>query len=60
MKTEIHIIITIFEVAGIDYSAVSASLNDGDYDIATVPSNVARYYNNNDAMKERCFGYRYR
>lgn len=41
-----------FEVAGIDYSAVSASLNDGDYDIATVPSNVAAILYNNDAMKE--------
>ena len=41
-----------FEVAGIDYSAVSASLNDGDYDIATVPSNVAAILYNNDATKE--------
>lgn len=41
-----------FEVAGIDYSAVSASLNDGTYDIATVPSNVAAILYNNDAMKE--------
>ena len=42
-----------FEVAGVDYSAVSASLNQGDYDIATVPSNVAAILYNNEDMKEQ-------
>lgn len=42
-----------FEVAGVDYSAVSASLNQGDYDIATVPSNVAAILYNNQDMKEK-------
>lgn len=42
-----------FEVAGVDYSAVAASLNQGDYDIATVPSNVAAILYNNDDMKEK-------
>ena len=41
-----------FEVAGVDYSAVAASLNQGDYDIATVPSNVAAILYNNKDMKE--------
>ncbi len=42
-----------FEVAGIDYSAVAASLNQADYDIATVPSNVAAIlYNNDDLQQE--------
>lgn len=41
-----------FEVAGVDYSAVAASLNQGDYDIATVPSNVAAILYNNQDMKE--------
>ena len=42
-----------FDVAGVDYSAVSASLNQGDYDIATVPSNVAAILYNNPDMKEK-------
>ena len=42
-----------FEVAGVDYSAVSASLNQGDYDIATLPSNVAAILYNNEDMKEQ-------
>lgn len=42
-----------FEVAGVDYSAVAASLNQGDYDIATVPSNVAAILYNNEDMKEK-------
>ncbi len=42
-----------FQVAGVDYSAVSASLNQGDYDIATVPSNVAAILYNNPDMKEQ-------
>lgn len=41
-----------FEVVGVDYSAVAASLNQGDYDIATVPSNVAAILYNNKDMKE--------
>ncbi len=42
-----------FQVAGVDYSAVSASLNQGDYDIATLPSNVAAILYNNPDMKEQ-------
>ena len=42
-----------FEVAGVDYAAVSASLNQGDYDIATLPSNVAAILYNNEDMKEQ-------
>ncbi len=42
-----------FQVAGVDYSAVSASLNQGDYDIATLPSNVAAILYNNPDMKEK-------
>lgn len=42
-----------FDVVGVDYSAVSASLNQGDYDIATVPSNVAAILYNNPDMKEK-------
>lgn len=42
-----------FEVAGVDYSAVSASLNQADYDIATLPSNVAAILYNNEDMKEQ-------
>lgn len=41
-----------FEVAGVDYSAVAASFNQGDYDIATVPSNVAAILYNNKDMNE--------
>ncbi len=41
-----------FEVAGVDYSAVAASLNQADYDIATVPSNVAAILYNNDDLAE--------
>jgi NitT/TauT family transport system substrate-binding protein len=41
-----------FEVAGVDYSAVAASLNQGDYDIATLPSNVAAILYNNQDMNE--------
>ncbi len=41
-----------FEVAGVDYTAVAASLNQGDYDIATLPSNVAAILYNNQNMKE--------
>lgn len=41
-----------FEVAGVDYSAVAASLNQGDYDIATLPSNVAAILYNNPDMNE--------
>ncbi|THF83308.1 ABC transporter substrate-binding protein [Cohnella fermenti] len=41
-----------FEVAGVDYSAVAASLNQGDYDIATLPSNVAAILYNNEDMNE--------
>ncbi len=42
-----------FEVAGVDYAAVAASLNQGDYDIATVPSNIAAILYNNEDMKEQ-------
>ena len=42
-----------FEIAGVDYSAVAASLNQGDYDIATVPSNVAAILYNNEDMREK-------
>ncbi|OUQ79107.1 ABC transporter substrate-binding protein [Flavonifractor sp. An100] len=42
-----------FEIAGVDYSAVAASLNQGDYDIATVPSNVAAILYNNEDMREQ-------
>lgn len=41
-----------FEVTGVDYSAVAASLNQGDYDIATLPSNVAAILYNNKDMNE--------
>ena len=38
---------------GIDYSALSAKLNQGDYDIITCPSNVsAILYNNKDMNEE--------
>lgn len=42
-----------FTIAGVDYSAVAASLNQGDYDIATVPSNVAAILYNNEDMREQ-------
>lgn len=42
-----------FDIAGVDYAVVSASLNQGDYDIATVPSNVAAILYNNKDMKEK-------
>lgn len=41
-----------FAVAGVDYSAVAASLNQADYDIATVPSNVAAILYNNEDLAE--------
>ena len=42
-----------FTVEGIDYSALSAKLNQGDYDIITCPSNVsAILYNNKDMNEE--------
>jgi len=41
-----------FEIAGVDYAAVAASLNQGDYDIATLPSNVAAILYNNPDMNE--------
>ncbi|MDO5142361.1 MAG: ABC transporter substrate-binding protein [Eubacteriales bacterium] len=43
-----------FELAGVDYSAVAASLDQADYDIATVPSNVAAILYNNQDLKEEC------
>ncbi len=42
-----------FDIAGVDYAAVSASINQGDYDIATLPSNVAAILYNNKDMKEK-------
>lgn len=41
-----------FEIAGVDYSAVAAKLNTGEYDIATVPSNVSAILFNNEDMVE--------
>lgn len=41
-----------FDLAGVDYTKVVASLNQGDYDIATLPSNVAAIAYNNEHMKE--------
>lgn len=41
-----------FDLAGVDYTAVVASLNSGEYDIATLPSNVAPIVYNNKNMKE--------
>lgn len=42
-----------FTVEGIDYAALSAKLNQGDYDIITCPSNVsAILYNNKDMNEE--------
>lgn len=42
-----------FDVAGVDYTAVVASLNNAEYDIATLPSNVASIVFNNENMKEQ-------
>ena len=42
-----------FDVAGVDYTKVVASLNQADYDIATLPSNVAAIAYNNKHMKEQ-------
>lgn len=41
-----------FTVTGVDYTEISASLNQGDLDIATVPSNVAAILYNNEDMNE--------
>lgn len=41
-----------FTVTGVDYTEVSASLNQGDFDIATVPSNVSAILYNNEDMNE--------
>ena len=41
-----------FDIAGVDYTAVAASLNAGEYDIATLPSNVASIVYNNEDMNE--------
>lgn len=42
-----------FSVDGIDYTALAASLNQGDYDIITCPSNVGSIlYNNRDMNEE--------
>ena len=41
-----------FTVTGVDYTEVSASLNQGDFDIATVPSNVSAILYNNTDMNE--------
>lgn len=42
-----------FTVDGMDYSTLSASLNQGDYDIITVPSNIAAIlYNNRDLQEQ--------
>jgi NitT/TauT family transport system substrate-binding protein len=42
-----------FEVGGVDYSALAAKLNTGEYDIIHCPSNVgAILYNNKDLQEE--------
>lgn len=41
-----------FSVDGIDYTALAASLNQGDYDIITCPSNVCAILYNNEDMNE--------
>lgn len=41
-----------FELGGVDYTGLSAKLNQGDYDIITCPSNVASILYNNKDLKE--------
>lgn len=40
-------------VDGMDYSKITASLNDGTYDIVTVPVNVAAIYYNNKSLQTK-------
>lgn len=42
-----------FTVDGMDYSKITASLNDGTYDIITVPVNVAALYYNNKSLQTK-------
>lgn len=41
-----------FEVGGVDYTALAAKFNTGDYDIIHCPSNVAAILYNNEDMRE--------
>lgn len=40
-----------FEVAGIDYAALAARFNQGDFDIVTLPSNLGAVLYNNDELR---------
>lgn len=40
-------------VDGMDYSKITASLNDGTYDIITVPVNIASIYYNNKSLQTK-------
>lgn len=42
-----------FTVNGVDYIGLSAALNEGDYDIATLPSNIGPILYNNHELKNR-------
>lgn len=42
-----------FEVAGIDYAALAARFNQGDFDIVTLPSNLGAVLYNNTELKTR-------